>query len=197
MFSDILYSYGSSNGRYTILIGEFNKSIDMFVSIYAPNSGLNLEFFSSLLNKVSNLRDQYKADNIFLLGDLNVVLSSGVGINRKTTKSEKTLVRKLEVLLASLDIKPFHHNGDTKHTWCRGSTLSTLDYIIGPLHLVNLNPGIKVIWGIDKSDHAALLTDIEFDLDRGRGMFRTNTSFFNSPEFRADFERACLIDFYG
>ncbi len=86
-------------------------------------------------------------------------------------------------------------NNTKKHTWCRGSTLSTLDYIIGPLHLVHLNPDCKIVWGIDKSDHTALLIDIEFELDRGRGMFRPRTSFFNCPELKADFERACLIDF--
>lgn len=77
LFDDIVYQEGSKDGRSTWIIGSFNNYSDMFVSIYAPNSGKNAEFYTSFFNKVNNLSAEYEVDNIYITGDFNLVLKSG------------------------------------------------------------------------------------------------------------------------
>jgi len=185
-FEEILYRHGSSDGRSAWVIGKQNGNTDLVVSIYAPNSGKNLEFYKQFFTKVRNLVDQHSVDNIFIMGDLNIVLSGGCCTNRTTTKCEKKMKEFIESELSELNLCNLSQNPG-EHTWTRGTTFSTLDYILGPCSSVNLNIQSKTMWGIDKSDHAAVCVDIEFELDKGPGMFRPNLTFLEYPDYVHDF----------
>lgn len=65
--------------------------------------------------------------------------------------------------------------------------LSTLDYILGPQHLANLQPTSNVNWGIHKSDHACLTVHIDESVERGCGMFRPNLAFLDCLHLRTRF----------
>ncbi len=65
LFDNIIYTSGSSDGRLTIVVGDYNSNIDMFISIYSPNSGKNAEFYTSFFAKVNALSNKYKVDNIW------------------------------------------------------------------------------------------------------------------------------------
>ena len=188
LFDNILYEHSSANGRSTWIIGTHNNKTDLFVSIYAPNSGKNLEFYASLFKKIHNLANQYCTDSIFLSGDFNVVISGGASIGRITTKYEARLAEFISKELASLGLDNLMSHNRASHTWKRGLTFSTLDYVFGPSEIANLQPDARVCWGIDKSDHAGIIVNISFDLDKGPGMFRPNLSFLDDCDYRKDLE---------
>lgn len=54
---------------------------------------------------------------------------------------------------------------------------SVLDYIIGPTQIADTTPNRWIKLGIDKSDHAAVIVEINYELDKGKGMFRPNLAF--------------------
>jgi len=62
------------------------------------------------------------------------------------------------------------------------------NYLIGPKYIADSKPTNHLKWGVDKSDHAAIFVDINYDLDKGHGMFRPNLAFLDSPELRQSFE---------
>jgi hypothetical protein len=51
-----------------------------------------------------------------------------------------------------------------------------------------------VKWGIDSSDHAAVIITITYGLDKGMGMFRPNLAFLNDVELRSLFESKVYLD---
>jgi len=187
LFDDILYQDGTKDGRSTWIIGSFNNFVDMFVSIYAPNSGKNAEFYTSFFNKVNNLAAEYEVDNIYITGDFNLVLKSGNMAGRTQTTYENNLVKIVEDETYSLGLVNLMGNNN-KFTWNRANKHSTLDYILGPANASNLVINNYVKWGIDKSDHALIYVDIAFNLEKGPGLFRPNLAFLDNPDLRASFE---------
>lgn len=74
------------------------------------------------------------------------------------------------------------------HTWNHGYKFSTLDYIFGPNPVANSSPLGQIQWGINKSDHAAIIVTISYDLEKGCGMFRPCTAFLDVPELKMQFD---------
>ncbi len=190
LFENLVYSYGSPDGRLTIVIGEYNSSIDMFVSIYSPNSGKNAEFYTSFFAKVDAISNKYKVDNIFISGDFNLLLAEAVG-NRTQTSYEKKLCKIIINEMSNLGLSCI--NDLNKHTWNRSDKFSTLDYIFIPKHMADSNPNVSVIFGVDKSDHGVVQANISFELDKGRGLFKPNLAFLECVESRTLFEADLFI----
>jgi len=88
LFDSVLYTEGTPDGRVTVLIGNYNGYIDMFVALYSPNSGKNAEFYNSFFLKVNNLIYKFNVNNVYICGDFNLILSSGMSCNRTQTKYE-------------------------------------------------------------------------------------------------------------
>ncbi len=185
LFENILYNFGSTDGRLTIVIGEYNGNIEMFVSIYSPNSGKNAEFYTSFFAKIVSVSTKYKVDNIYISGDFNLVLADSHG-NRSQTSYEKKLCKIIIDEMSNLGLVCI--NDFNKYTWNRGDKFSTLDYIFVPKHIADASPNVSVIFGVDKSDHGAVLTTIPFDLDKGRGLFKPNLAFLECADTRSLFE---------
>ncbi len=185
LFDSVIFTYGSPDGRITVVVGEYNSNIDMFVSIYSPNSGKNAEFYTSFFAKINGWALKYKVDNIFISGDFNLVLLESPG-NRPQSSYEKKLSRIVMDEMEALGLKCV--NDKTKHTWNRGKILSTLDYIFTPVHIADTSPVFNVRFGIDHSDHGLIQTTISYDLDKGRGMFRPNLAFLDCVDHRSLFE---------
>ncbi len=182
---------GTSDGRMTIIIGSFNGAIEMFVSLYAPNSGKNAEFYSSFFSKVNNLVTKYDVDNVYLSADFNLVLDGAVSSNRTQSYYERKLVKIVSSELESLNLESL--SDANKCTWNRGDKFSTLDYIFGPKSVFNGKYQSKTLWALDKSDHAAIIVTVEFDLDKGRGMLRPNLTFLDCVELRTTFEAELFL----
>jgi len=190
LFDNIIYEHGTSNGRSTWLIGQYNNLTEMFVSLYAPNSGKNAEFYNSFFDKIKNLVAQYKVDNVYILGDFNLVFehASGNGkCKRKQSFYEKILTRSIVNEMEALGLDFIRDQNVTYPTWCSNRSCSVLDYIVGPKHIVDSNPTFKVSWGIDKSDHAALSAVVEYQLDKGKGMFRPYCTFLDNLQLKSEF----------
>jgi hypothetical protein len=185
LFDNILYSHGSPDGRLTIVIGEYNSNVEMFVSIYSPNSGKNAEFYTSFFSKINKLVLKYCVENVYISGDFNLVLFDAPG-SRLQSSYERKLSKIVIDEMNLLGLKCV--NDVSKHTWNRGSKVSTLDYIFLPNHICDTSPSCNVNFGVDHSDHASIHTVISFDLDKGRGMFKPNLAFLECVDFRTRFE---------
>ncbi len=191
LFENILFTDGTSDGRITVTIGSYDSKIDMFISLYSPNSGKNAEFYTSFFAKVNRLVLKYDVENIYLSGDFNLVLSGAVSSNRSQSLYEKKLCNLITSELESLHLESI--SDITKPTWNRKDKFSTLDYIFGPKAVSNGHIESKTLWAMDKSDHAAILVIIEFDLDKGRGMLRPNLAFLDSADLRQVFEAELFV----
>ncbi len=115
----MLYSHGTSNGRSTWLIGDHNGVVELYVSIYAPNSGKNLEFYRYFFCKLHSLTDQYNVDKIFISGDFNIVLSGGSKAGRTTSKYEAKLLLFIEDNLTNLGLANLAGDNIGLHMWGR------------------------------------------------------------------------------
>lgn len=191
LFDDLIYTYGSSDGRITVVIGSYNSEIDMFVSLYSPNSGKNAEFYSSFFAKINNLATMHNVNSVYLSGDFNVVLNGAVSSNRTQSFYEAKLASIIDAETESLGIQPL--SDITKCTWNRGNKFSTLDYIFGPKSVANGQLEVKTLWALDKSDHAAIMVTIEYDLDKGRGILRPNLAFLDCLDLRTSFEAELFL----
>ena len=190
LFEDILLLEGSKDGRSTWVVGTYNNYIDLFVSIYSPNSGKNAEFYTSFFAKLNSFVNRFKVDNVYISGDFNLVLYDDC-VNRTQSAYEKKLCQIIKNEVDLLGLKCV--NGHGKYTWSRSNKYSTLDYIFIPKHCADTNPEVLVNWAIDRSDHAAVQALISFDLDKGRGMFRPNLSFLDCIEHRTLFEAELFL----
>ncbi|NBW58358.1 hypothetical protein EBR43_11400, partial [bacterium] len=186
LFDNILYEHGSKDGRTTCIIGSYNGVTDMFLSLYSPNSGKNAEFYSSFFARTNNLVTKYNVSNVYISGDFNLILKGGSSCNRVQTAYEKKLVNIVESELKGLGLECLSNTSSS--TWNRGNKFSTLDYIYGPKYVSDSGVDCKILWGVDKSDHAAIQVNIEYDLDKGRGMFRPNVAFLDCTNLRSSFE---------
>ena len=72
LFDHIIHEHGSKDGRSTWIVGSYNSSIDLFVSIYSPNSGKNAEFYTSFFAKINSIVSKYDVDNVYISGDFNI-----------------------------------------------------------------------------------------------------------------------------
>jgi hypothetical protein len=191
LFENLIHGYGTSDGRMTIVIGSYNGVIEMFISLYSPNSGKNAEFYSSFFSKVNNLVAKYDVDNIYVSGDFNLVLDGAVSSNRLQSFYERKLVK---IVSSEMELLNLNALSDLcKCTWNRGDKFSTLDYVFGPKSISNGKCHSRTLWALDKSDHAAIIVTIEFDLDKGRGMLRPNLSFLDCVELRSTFEAELFL----
>ena len=181
-FSRILYSVGvgDPNGRATWVIGEFCGFIQLFVSVYAPNSGRNAEFYTSLTHKIVVLSKQYNVSHVYVSGDLNIDLSANITCKKmkKLANSVKKDLKKVGIVEISDKYIP---------TWNHGNKFSCLDYILTNKHLAKLCKSYKTQWGIDKSDHAAVECVLDLEIKKGPGLFRPDTSFLDVPELCSQF----------
>ncbi len=185
LFDNLLYSHGSPDGRLTLVVGEYNGQTDLFVSIYSPNSGKNAEFYTSFFAKINNISTRFKVDNIFITGDFNLALQDSPAL-RAQSSYEKKLSMIIMNEMEMIGLKCV--NDANKFTWNRGNKFSNLDYIFIPQHLADTVPSFQVCFSVDKSDHGAIQTVVNFDLDKGRGMFKPNLAFLDNLELRSSFE---------
>jgi hypothetical protein len=126
LFDNVIHTVGTPDGRMTCVIGEYNSSVDMFVSVYSPNSGKNAEFYLSLFAKINRLVARFEVDNVYLSGDLNLVLNGASSSNRSQSFYENKLVN---IITSELDALQIDHLSDIAQcTWNRGNKFSTLDY---------------------------------------------------------------------
>jgi hypothetical protein len=190
LFDNILFTSGSADGRLTIVVGQYNDQVDMFVSIYSPNSGKNAEFYTSFFAKVNNIGSRFKVDNIFITGDFNLVLQDSPGL-RAQSSYEKKLSNLIQSEMKLMNLKCA--NNPDIFTWNRGSKFSTLDYIFIPQHMADTSPIFRSTFAIDKSDHAAIQISLSFELDKGRGMFKPNLAFLDNIDMRSLFESELFI----
>jgi len=194
LFENIILESGSSDGRSTWLIGSTGSQVEMFISIYSPNSGKNAEFYTAFFKKVNNLAVQYSVDNIFISGDFNLEIWPDKNNLRKISKYEDKLAKLIRFELDSLGLNNLFDKCKDRHTWNRNKKFSTLDYVIGPKQIADSKPFNHLKWGVDKSDHAAIYVDIRYELDKGKGMFRPNLAFLDSPELRQSFESELFLE---
>lgn len=194
LFDDSILEYACPKGRYTVLIGKYSSTIDLFFSVYAPNSGKNMEFYNAIFRKINRYKELYQVDNIYLLGDFNLVLNGGSTSNRLTSTYESKVRKSIMLKCESLNLDTLKHHNNA-FTWSRSGRSSTLDYIIAPKAISNSSPKLKVVWGFDKSDHAAVIADIDLAIEKGNGMFRPNTSFIDNPELLDSFQIECIRSF--
>lgn len=194
LFDSIIFQHANPNGRSSTIIGSFDDKIEMFVSIYAPNSGKNLEFYRSFFKTVKDLQSKHNVENTYILGDFNLVLKGGICNNRSTTKYEHNVSKEISLICDDLSLDTIKPHVPS-FTWSRNGRSSTLDYIIAPKNIVNSKPRVKTIWGFDNSDHAAVLAIIDSNCERGPGMFRANTSFLDNKELLEAFQVECFRKF--
>ena len=197
LFDKVIYENGTQDGRSTWIVGLQGNCIEMFVSIYSPNSGKNAEFYTSFFKKVNNLAQQYSVDNIFICGDFNLELDHNKGGTRKQTKYEEKLSKLVNFELKSLNLSNLLHVNKNRPTWNRSNKFSTLDYVFGPKHIADSKPNENIKWGIDHSDHAMIYVEAKFDLEKGPGMFRPNLSFLDCTELRPLFEAELFLQMFN
>jgi exonuclease III len=185
LFDSVLFTLGSPDGRSTWVVGEHNTNVDLFVSIYSPNSGKNAEFYTSFFSKVNAMVNRFNVDNVYISGDFNLVL-----FDSKTNRPQSTYEKKLsKIVLSEMSLLGLKCINDcSKHTWNRGNKFSTLDYIFVPRAIADTHPDVEVKWAIDKSDHGSVQAIIYFEIDKGKGMFKPNLAFLDCNELRTSFE---------
>lgn len=175
-FSSILYKHGDPDGRTTWLAGVYNDVNELFVSVYAPNNGKNDLFYLSLFKEILKTCEKYNIANIYLLGDLNMDLTKQ-STGRSNKKITNTILKELKKLDLALNKDKY------TFTWNHGLSYSTIDYVFMSKHLNKLVLSYETIWGIDRSDHAAVEVIINLDILKGKGMYRPDTAFLDVPEY--------------
>jgi len=170
LFDSILYKFADPKGRSTWLAGTYDNKNNLFVSIYAPNNGLNKEFYQSLFYEISKIKDTYNIDNTYILGDFNIDLTSKSNSKIKCFVSHQLLLNGLV-------------------TMCHGNSFSTIDYICVDKHPSSYTKQFNVVWGVDKSDHAALEAVFDLNITKGPGLRRSDTNFLDTPELSDNFNR--------
>jgi hypothetical protein len=183
-FENILLRKGDPNGRATWVIGEYNKKTEIFVSIYAPNSGQNAEYYLALLKETKRLCDLYNVHNIYVLGDFNIDLVADV--NSLKRHKQKGLHKRIRKSLKKIAISTVSDKY-LLNTWNHGDKFSRLDFILISKHLLSVVKRYDTLWGIDRSDHAAIELIVDINLDKGAGMYRPDTSFLDNPSLADDF----------
>jgi endonuclease/exonuclease/phosphatase family metal-dependent hydrolase len=156
LFENLIYQYADPNGRSTWLVGSSEGHTELFVSIYAPNNGVNAEFYKSLFNEISIVKERFNVDNVILLGDLNVDLQTPILPGKNGTKIRRTILKELRRHKLQIITDKSTSTQSVQNTWNHGNKFSALDYIIVSKHIVKFNDNYEVRWGVDKSDHAAV-----------------------------------------
>jgi len=119
LFDNTILSSSTDDGRSTWLVGNYNNTIELFVTLYAPNSGKNLEFYRAFFNKLIALKNRYDVENIYICGDLNIVLRSGISSGRANTLYENRIVKFFEQQLKNLNLGNLMSINSKLHTWSR------------------------------------------------------------------------------
>ena len=185
-FDNVLYTHGSEDGRRTIIVGSFGETTDLVMSIYAPSSGKNSLFFLACFKAIDDLVEKYDVDNIYLMGDFNLPLATSANLNRKITNTELDIISECRNWMESRNLVDSYEDANTRYTWRRGDTFSTLDYIICPLGNLNKVQSRKIRWGFG-GDHAALEITFKPERNTGKGLFRPNLAFLDYPIPREQF----------
>jgi exonuclease III len=193
LFERILYKYGDPNGRATWLAGTYNGTNELFVSIYAPNNGVNKDYYVALFKEVQRINLLYNIDNTYVLGDFNINLdkSTGTRNSRRITEAAKKEIKRLKLEIASDKYNPLIN----VPTWQHGNKVSTIDYVLLSKHLSKMVEKASIIWGVDKSDHAAIEVVLDLNICKGPGMFRPDTAFLEVPELVDTFRNDLLTMF--
>ncbi len=192
-FDNLLYQFSDPLGRSTWIAGSYEGQNDLFVSVYAPNNGLNAEYYKSLFNELDIVCKRFDIDNIYLSGDLNIDLLGHSKNGKNGSRILKTVnkeLRNLKLQITTDKSTPIYY------TWNHGNKFSTLDYVIVSDHIAKFVSKHNIMWGIDKSDHAAIEVTVDLNIVKGSGMFRPDSSFLDKPELANEFsnELSVLID---
>ena len=156
-WDSVMGSTTDENGRFCSVTLIKNKFKYCFFNLYAPN-GNNLDFFEMIGAQI----DQLEFDFLILMGDFNNVMSLDDQINRTKSNREEQCSKLIRDMCAGYELEDSFRlcNKDGGFTWRREKTLSRLDYIYISNYLASNVCKCETTWGIDKSDHAAVVLSI-------------------------------------
>ena len=165
-----------------------NKPCFIIANLYAPNANnhAKIEFFESVLNKISELEESYECRNILVAGDLNLIFQEGETKNRRLSSQEIRTSKIVGQYLSELGLEDSWKGKKSDiFTWKRANsdTFSCLDRIFFRNSEVKLK-SINANWALSQSDHAAV--ECCYDLaeapvqERNR-IYRINPHLLNDP----------------
>jgi hypothetical protein len=185
-FDKVILEQGDPDGRTTWLVAERDNEPFLIVGIYGPNHH-HLDYFRSTLDKAETLANTHQIHNIYLLGDFNVNICTKPLKPNYVHKDKRDAIKLINdfCIKHSLSIL----SDTSQHTWQRDTSLSTLDFIIGPKVTGKITR--ETLWGSECSDHAKVGVTIKNnDNWRGPGLPRVNTMFLERTDllikFRAE-----------
>jgi hypothetical protein len=106
---------------------------------------------------------------------------------RNGNRIRRTILKELKKLKLQIITDKSSVSNQPCNTWNHGDKFSTYDFIIVSNHLTKFNNNFDTLWGIDKSDHAAIELTLVLDISKGPGLFRPDSSFLDKPELALEF----------
>ena len=170
-----------NRGRQLMLVVEKDEEKFMIVNVYCPNDHKkSLDFIEEVYSKILEINYKYPDLYIILGGDFNSCASSKDFLNRTRTKSEDELTKAIKQNneICNLFDSYSYIGVPQGFTWNRGNCYSRLDYIYLSNTLSNRIISSKVDWAFDRSDHAAVITEIKGKvvITKGPGIVKVNAS---------------------
>ena len=187
-FEKILFKFGDPNGRLTWIVGTSNGATELYASLYAPNNGKNKEFYLAFFKQLNKISNQYNVDNVYISGDLNIDLTSS------NTRTDRKIVNAVKKELSKHKLKiSTDKSKSVIATWNHGDKFSCIDYIIVSKHLFSSIKKHSTIWGVDKSDHAAVEVSMDLNCEKGRGLFRPDSTFLDDRDSNSNFRNDLIL----
>ena len=157
------------DGRYCMInatnnqIPEFNSLT--LVNIYAPNNHRDsMIFFSRMFEALARFNESYQDPEIIIAGDFNFVFDEEVDCqNRNVTNDEKRLAEQVSRKLYDMELWDMVQASQDpcNYTWRRESIRSRIDYVFASNLIASKVSKLHNKWQLIKTDHAAIIMDLE------------------------------------
>jgi hypothetical protein len=175
-----IYNFKALDGRqlYTVIQDEEVKFL--VVNIYCPNDHKqSINFLEVVYSKILEITNDIPDCHVVLGGDFNSCMTKDDLLNRKMSKAEEELTNSIRLNnnICNLIDSYLLVNSQPAFTWNRGTCYSRLDYIYVSSNLSNKIVSSEVDWAFEKSDHAAVMTkvNIQMEIQKGPGIVKVNT----------------------
>ena len=174
-------------GRQIYIVVENNDEKFLITNIYCPNDHKkSIDFMEEVYSNILELTSKYPDLNVVFGGDFNSCMNNSDFLNRTKSKSEDELTKAIKQNneICQLIDSYKYSNDQPGFTWCRGNCYSRLDYIYLSDVLRNRIISSKVDWAFDKSDHAAVTTNLKMnaEITKGPGIVKVNTNVLKNKQ---------------
>jgi len=182
----ILHNEGDDNGRMLFTVVKNENENFLITNVYFPNDHkLSINFVEKVYVRILEILNDFPDCHVIMGGDFNSCLTNNDYLNRNKTKAETDLTNIIQQNseICNLVDSFRHANTEAGFTWNRGTCYSRLDYIYVSETLKSRIKSSITNWSFEKSDHAAVITNIKIkdEIKKGPGIVKLNMELLKNP----------------